>query len=170
MLFAKVLISIFKTSEKNGIHLLKPRKPQPEEAKTMNIVMKPPDLITFSFQARNIKKMLNDLRTLNLLNDVIRLCKKSMIKTYNRKEKKLNSVKKAKGKKLWEKINVYGVIPKCYNIYVYVLPEGQYVLLYHIRSRWFRSLAYFKNHYYYSHFLCIYFSNFRMLSRKNITL
>lgn len=170
MLFAKVPIGIFETPGKDGIHLLKPREPQPEEAKTVNIVVKPPDPTTFPFQARNIKKMLNDLRTLNLLDDVIGLCKKGTIRTYNREEKKLNPVKEGKGKKLRGEINVYDVVPKCYNIYVYVLPEGQYILLYHICGRWFRALAYFKNHYFYSHFLCIYFSNFRMLSRKKITL
>jgi hypothetical protein len=59
----------------------------------------------FPIQARNTKKMLNDLRTSGLLNDVIRLNIKGTIRRYNREEKKLYPVKE--GKKLHYEINVY---------------------------------------------------------------
>jgi len=157
-LLAKVPIDIFTTPGKESLYLLKQKEPLPPDVKTINIVVKLLDPVMFPIQAKNTKKMLNDLRTSGLLNDVIGLNIKGTVRKYNREEKKkLYPVKE--GKKSRYEVNVYDVVPKCHDIYAYVLPHGEYVLLYHIRGRWFRALSYFNNHYFYSHFLSIYFSN-----------
>ena len=106
---------------KEGIHLLKQKEPLPPEVKTINIVVKLLDPTMFPIQAKNTKKMLNDLRTLGLLNDVIGLNIKGTVRKYNREEKKLYPVKQ--GKKPRYEVNVYDVVPKCHDIYAYVLPR-----------------------------------------------
>lgn len=58
--------------------------------------------------------------------------------------------------KLRSAVNVYDIVPKEHDIYAFVSPNGQYVMLLHIRGRCLRALTYFTNHSLYAHFLNVY--------------
>jgi len=57
------------------------------------------------------------------LNDIIGLSVKGTVRRYKEGEKKIMSCERGK-KKLRREVNVYDIVPKCHNIYAYVLPDA----------------------------------------------
>jgi len=69
-------------------------------------------------------------------------------------------------KKFNPAINVYDIVPKGDRIYALILPDGNYIILCHLRDIWFRALAFFTDHSSYSNFLSVHYTN-RTSSRNN---
>ncbi|RHZ82685.1 hypothetical protein Glove_105g5 [Diversispora epigaea] len=137
---------IIKWGKKNII-VHPPKEPQPPEVSSVNIVIKSLDPTIFPVQSSNTERMLSNLRISGLLEDVVGRNVKGRVRKY-------------KGEtKLRPAINIHDIVPKGHYIYALVLTNGQYVMLRHIRGRWFRALAYFTDHSLYSNFLDVYFTN-----------
>ena len=51
------------------------------------------------------------------------------------------------------------LVHKCSFMYALILPNTGRLMLWHLRVRWFRAIAYFDDHDAYAHFLNIFFTN-----------
>ncbi|GET03226.1 hypothetical protein GLOIN_2v1551446 [Rhizophagus clarus] len=147
-LLTEVPENLIQRPGKQAIKLLQQKEPKPPAVMTVNIVVKSLDPIKFPIQQNYMKKMLNDLNNAEILNDVIGLNVKGKIREFKKGETKLHPV-----------VNVYDIVPKGLNLYALVLPNKQYLILQHVRGRWFRSLAFFTDPNLYSNFLDNFFTN-----------
>jgi hypothetical protein len=133
---------------RNAIIELPPREPRPPEVMTANIVINPLDPTMFPTLSGCTVRMSNDLNTAGILNRVIGLNVNCRIRRFQIGENRLHPP-----------VDVFDIIPKENGLYAFVLPNGHYIVLRHIRDNWFRALAYFQVHDLYTNFLDIYFTN-----------
>ncbi|EXX58247.1 hypothetical protein RirG_199790 [Rhizophagus irregularis DAOM 197198w] len=141
---------------KRAIISLQPREPKPPPVTMVNIVVKSLDPTKFPIQQRYITKTLNDLNNAGILNNVIGLNVKGKIREFNKEKTKLHPA-----------VSVHDIVPKGLNMYALILPDGQYLILRHIRGRWFRCLAFFTDHNLYSDFLNNFFTNSMNIYNNN---
>lgn len=148
-LFTKVPERPIRKPVRNSIlELPPPREPRPPVVTTANIVIKPPDSTVFPILSGYTVRMLNDLNT--SINRVIGLNVYRRIIRFQIGENRLHPP-----------VNVFDIVPKengLYGLYAFVLPNGHYIVLRHIRDNWFSALAYFQVHLY-TNFLNIYSNN-----------
>ena len=147
-LFTEVPGRLIRRPGREAIVDLPLRVPQPDEG---NIMIKQLDPIMFPTLSRCTAQMLNDLNTTGLLNRVIGLNVNCNIRKYQ-------SIQRG-AIRLDPPIAVFNIVPKEDGLYAFVLPNGHYIVLRHIRDNWFRALAYFQIHNFYTNFLDIYFTN-----------
>ncbi|RGB35947.1 hypothetical protein C1646_758720 [Rhizophagus diaphanus] len=108
---------------KRAIISLQPREPKPPLVTMVNIVVKSLDPTKFPIQQRYITKTLNDLNKAGILNNVIGLNVKGKIREFNKEKTKLHPA-----------VSVDDIVPKGLNMYALILPNGQYLILRHIRG------------------------------------
>jgi hypothetical protein len=126
--------------------ILPPREPRPlAGVKSVNIVVKLLDATKFPIQASHLDKMLNDLYKEGLLEKVIGRNVMAVVREHKKGQTKFRP-------------NVGDIIPKGHFIYALILDNG-WMMLRHLRGRWFRALAYFIDHESCSEFLNICFTN-----------
>ena len=92
--------------------------------------------------------MINNLSYLGFLHGVIGLNVVGRVRKYETGMTKLDPA-----------VNIYDIVPKGHNIYALVLPNGYYIVLRHLRDNWFRALAFFAVHSFYSNFLDVHYTN-----------
>lgn len=143
---------------KRAIISLQQKEPKPPSVTKVNIVIKSLDPTKFPIQQRYLKKMLNDLNNTGILNNVIGINVEGKIREFNKGQTKLRPA-----------VNVYNIVPKGLNMYALILPNGHYLILRHIRGRWFRCLAFFTDHNLYSDFLNNFFTNSMNIYNNNVS-
>ena len=127
------------------------RNPPPPKVTLVNIVIKLLDPINFPVQSQNARGMINELSTLGFLHGVIGLNVMGRIRVFREYDTRV--------KKFNPAISVYDIVPKGDRIYALILPDGNYIILCHLRDIWFRALAFFTDHSSYSNFLSVHYTN-----------
>lgn len=127
--------------------------PRPPLVTSVNIVVKILDPVNFPTLSNYARQMIQGLQRNNILNEVIGRNIKGEVREY-KFDKASNRMKI-----IGSKINSYNIVPKESYIYAMTLPNNHYVMLRHLRGRWFRCLAYFSDHDSYSNFLNVFFTN-----------
>ncbi|PKY54358.1 hypothetical protein RhiirA4_548178 [Rhizophagus irregularis] len=139
---------------KKAIETLRQQEPKPPLVTKVNIVVKILDPIQFPTLSQFTNQMLQDLRRDGILNDVIGCCVQGKIR-------ELRIVDEATGKVelVGQKIGSYNIVPKESYMYTLTLPNYHFLMLRHLRGKWFRCLAYFCDHDSYTNFLNIFYTN-----------
>src|SRR4051812_26688936 len=120
----------------------------PLHIRTVNILVKKLDQSEFPALSRYLNDLLNSLRTLNLLK-VIKRNSEVNVRKFGEDELKLNPP-----------IKPGDLVHKSCCLYVLILPGWHRLILWHIRGRLFRAIAFFDDHDKYAIFLDIFYNNF----------
>ncbi|PKC02175.1 hypothetical protein RhiirA5_402507 [Rhizophagus irregularis] len=142
-----------KNPGKKAMKLLPMQEPKPPLVMKVNIVVKSLDPIQFPTLTSYTNQMLQDLQRDGILNNVIGLDIIGQVREF--KYDKKNDRMKLVG----PNIGPYNVVPKESYIYALTLQNNHFLMLRHIKERWFRCLAYLTDHDSYSEFLNVFFTN-----------
>lgn len=127
--------------------------PKPPLVKTVNIVIKHLDPIKYPILSNYTNMMIQNLQKDNFLHVLIGLSIRAEVREFILD--KVSNQLKING----PTITNYHIVPKGSYMYTLYLPNNHFLILRHLKGRWYRALAYFSNHDTYSNFLNVFFTN-----------